>query len=112
MGRTSEIKITVQLDDDKMPVEIMWEATDAGFKGSKPAKTLMLSLWDENEKMTYSVDLWTKEMLLNNMNVHFHQMFLKMADTFEKATNNTNAANKIREFSKDFADELNLPTVG
>ena len=108
--RISEIKLSVKLDDDKMPSDIKWEADDTGFKGSKSAKTLMLSIWDDNEKLTYSIDLWTKEMLLNDMNIHFYQMFLKMADTFEKSTKNSKAANKIREFSKEFAEELKIQT--
>jgi gliding motility-associated protein GldC len=108
MPKKSEIKITVELDDNKMPTKIEWEATDAGFDGKKPAKTLMLSLWDEKENMTYSIDLWTKEMLVNEMNTHFHQVFLKMADTFERATNNKEAAGMIRKFSDELAKKLEL----
>jgi len=102
MTKKSEIKIFVGLDDQKMPVKIEWEADDADFKGTKPAKTLMLSLWDE------SIDLWTKEMTVGEMNVHYHQMLLKMADTFERATRNTEAANLLRDFSSEFAKKLEL----
>ena len=102
MGKISEIKLTIELDETKMPVSINWEATDAGFKGQKPARTMMLSLWDDAEKITYSIDLWTKEMLVEDMKKHFNQIFLKMADTFNKATNNSEAANKIKNFANDF----------
>ena len=106
--RTSEIKLSVKLDDDKMPAAISWEADDAGFKGSKSVKTLMLSLWDDNEKLTYSIDLWTKEMMLNDMNVHFHQMFLKMADTYLLATKNSEISDRIKKFADEFADKLEV----
>lgn len=102
MPKTSEIKITVELTDNKMSEKIEWEATDAGFEGKKSAKTIMLSLWDEKENLTLGIDLWTKEMTIEEMNVHFHQILLKMADTFERATRNTEAANMMRDFSSEF----------
>ena len=108
MGRTSEIKLSVKLDDDKMPAAISWEADDAGFEGSKPSKTLFLSLWDDTEKLTYSIDLWTKEMLLNDMNMHFYQMFQKMADTYQRATNNPDISDMIKKFADEFSDKLEL----
>ena len=108
MSRTSEIKITVELDDKKMPTKIDWEATDAGFKGQKAAKTLMLSLWDEQDNVTYGIDLWIKEMTVEEMQIHFHQIIIKMAGTFERATNNGDAAAMIRNFSNEFAKKFNL----
>jgi len=108
MSRISQIKLTVELDDTKNPVAINWTADEAGFTGSKSAKTLMLSLWDDNEKLTYSIDLWTKEMLLNDMNMHFYQMFQKMADTYKRATNNTEMSDSIRNFANEFSNKLGL----
>ena len=108
MNKKSEIKIFVELDDQKMPVNIKWEATDAGFDGMKPAKTLMLSIWDEKENVTLGIDLWTKEMTVEEMNLHYHQMLFKMADTFERATLNTEAANLLKDFSSEFAKKLEL----
>jgi len=108
MNKKSEIKIFVELDEQKMPVNIEWEATDAGFDGKKSAKTLMLSLWDEKENVTLGIDLWTKEMIVEEMNVHYHQMLFKMADTFERATLNKEAANLLRDFSSEFAKKLEL----
>ena len=108
MNKKSEIKIFVELDDQKMPINIEWEATDAGFDGKKPAKTLMLSLWDEKENVTLGIDLWTKEMTVEEMNVHYHQMLFKMAETFEKATLNKEAASLLRDFSSEFARKLEL----
>ena len=108
MNKKSEIKINVELDDNKMPVKIAWGATDAGFDGKKHAKTLMLSLWDEKENVTLGIDLWTKEMTVEEMNLHYHQMLFKMADTFERATLNTEAANLLKDFSSEFAKILKL----
>ena len=108
MARTSQIKLSVELDDTNNPVAINWSADDAGFEGSKPAKTLILSLWDDREKSTYSIDLWTKEMLLSDMNLHFYQMFQKMADTYHRATKNSEIGESIRKFADEFAGKLEL----
>lgn len=106
MKKESQIKLFITLDEKKMPEKIEWSADDAGFAGRKESQTMMLSLWDKTEKMTYSIDLWTKEMTVEDMQIHFYQVFLKMADTFERATRNSDAANMIRKFSSEF-DETN-----
>ena len=80
--KTSEIKFTIQLDEKKMPKKIEWEATDSGFDGRKPCNSMMISLWDKDERITMGIDLWTKEMLIEDMNIHFYQIFTKMADTY------------------------------
>ena len=108
MSKKSEIKITVSLDDKNNPEKINWEATDSQFEGTKPARTLLLSLWDEKENVTMGIDLWTKEMTVNDMNIHFHQVLLKLADTFERSTRNTETANMIRKFGGEFAEKLEL----
>ena len=108
MSKISEIKMTVRLDDKNNPEKIEWEATDSQFEGKKHAKTLLLSLWDEKENVTLGIDLWTKEMTVNDMNIHFHQVLLKMADTFERSTHNKEAASMIRDFGNDFAKKLDL----
>lgn len=108
MSKKSEIKFYIELDDKKMPEKIEWEATDAEFTGRKESKTMLLSLWDKEENITLGIDLWTKEMMVNDMNVHYHQTFLKMADTYFRATQNNEAANFIRSFANDFAEKLKL----
>ena len=111
MSKTSEIKITVELDDNKMPEKIEWEATDAGFEGRKSSKTLILSLWDSKDNVTYGIDLWTKEMKVEEMHAHYNQILLKMADTFERATNNKDAAGMIRSFIDDFTKKLGMNNI-
>jgi gliding motility-associated protein GldC len=108
MSKTSEIKLTIRLDDNRVPEKIEWEATDSGFDGKKEAESLILSLWDKKEKLTLGIDLWTKEMLVDDMNIHFHQMFLKLADTYRRATKNSEAAGIIENFSAEFARKLEL----
>jgi gliding motility-associated protein GldC len=105
MNKNSQIKLFITLDEKKMPEKIEWEADDAKFSGRKESKTIMLSLWDKDENVTFSIDLWTKEMTINEMQIHFYQIFLKMADTIQRSTNNLETERMIREFANNFAKQ-------
>lgn len=111
MNKQSQINLFITLDEKKMPEKIEWEANDAQFSGLKESKTMMLSLWDKKENVTFSIDLWTKEMTVNDMQIHFYQMLIKMADTFQRATNNSEAAEMIRKFSSDFERKFKLNSI-
>ena len=106
MSRGKEIKFSVELDEDNIPVAIYWEATDAELKGKKACDSLMISIWDKEERNVLSIDLWTKDMMIGEMNTHFFLTFLKMAETYERATNNEEIAEMIKRFANDFADKV------
>ena len=108
MEKISEIKFKISLDEKKVPEKIEWEATDSGFKGKKECSSMMISLWDKEEKATLGIDLWTKEMIIDDMNIHFHQIFNKLAETYERSTKNKDIANMIKNFSADFAEKTEL----
>jgi hypothetical protein len=52
VNKNSEIKISIQLDRNKVPEKIQWQADDAEFDGMKEAKSLILSLWDKQDNVT------------------------------------------------------------
>ena len=108
MSKTSKIIFTIQLDDKNLPQKIEWEADDADFKGKREAKTLMLSFWDKQDSVTMGIDLWTKEMLVDDMNIHYHQILVKLADTYQSATGNIDVALMIKKFAAEFAEKLKL----
>lgn len=108
MSNKSEIKFLIQLDDKKMPEKIEWQADDADFIGMKEAKTMMLSLWDKEDKVTLGIDLWTNDMLVDDMNLHFYQIILKLGDTYRKSTNNLETAKMFDNFASEFAGKLKL----
>jgi gliding motility-associated protein GldC len=106
--KNSEIRIFVELNEDNYPESLKWEATDAGFNGLKESTSMLLSFWDKDEKVTLGLDLWTKDMLIDDMYVHYYQVLEKMADTLQNSTANQQAADMIRTFASGFADSLNL----
>ena len=82
---TSTIELKVELDDNRIPEKLNWTAEDGGIKDQE-AKAMMLSVWDEKEQETLRIDLWTKDMPVDNMKVFFHQTLVAMSNTFQKAT--------------------------
>src|SRR5665647_3024670 len=68
----------------------------------------MIALWDTEEKNTLRIDLWTKDMMVDEMKQFYHQNLLSMADTFERATGEVEAAKAMRNFAQEFGERLNL----
>jgi len=108
MSKKTTITLNIELDAQDVPQSISWQADDAGIEGTKSADAMLLSLWDQNEKVTFGIDLWTNNLLVDNMNILFHQTFLKMADTYTRATNNFEVSEMIRKLADDFAEKLSL----
>ena len=69
---------------------------------------LLLGIWDPKTAHTLKIDLWTKEMTVDDMKRFFHQTLLTMADSFERATNEHEMATDMREFSRYFGEQMGL----
>lgn len=104
---TSEIKFKVDLDENRVPEEITWSAEDGGVK-DEASKAIMLSVWDSKHKDTLRMDLWTKDMPVDEMKQFFHQTLVSMADTFQRATNDDKMSATMRDFCDYFAEKLEL----
>ena len=106
MSKTSEIKFTITLDENKLPVAINWEATDSNDKSE--CKAIMLALWDKNEQNTLRIDLWTKEMMVDEMKQFFHQNLLSVGDTFKRATGEEKIIGDLQDYCAHFAEKMNI----
>ena len=108
MSRTAEIKLTVDLDNADVPTRIEWQASEGQENGPVLCQSMMLSVWDSENKTTAAIDLWIKDMTIDDMNLYFYQVIHKMADTYLRATKNEEVANSIHEFGERFAEKLSL----
>ena len=104
---TSEIKIDVALDENKIPEALKWTATDGGIVDQE-TKAMMLAVWDHKAKEALRIDLWTKDMPLDEMKIFFHQTLSAMADTFYRATNDEKMTDTMKDFCDYFAEKLEL----
>ena len=104
---TSEIKFLVELDENRVPESLSWTAKDGGVE-AEPAKAIMLSIWDSRAQETMRIDLWTKDMPVDEMKKFFHQTLVAMSDTFKRATDDEKMADTMKDFCDYFAEKLDL----
>ncbi len=106
-AETSEIQLKITLDENRIPEKLSWSAEDGGIVNEE-AKAMLLSVWDSRNKESLKIDLWTKDMPLDEMKVFFHQTLLSMADTFMKATQDEKMTATMKDFCDYFAEKLEL----
>jgi len=98
----SDIHIKVMLDPNKIPEKIVWNASDSTAAEFQQAKAMCLAFWDGADKSAMRIDLWTKDMMVDEMGDFFYQMMMTMADTFNRATRNEELCEEMKAFSRDF----------
>lgn len=103
----SEINFTIGLDENKVPESIEWSASDGGVNHAA-AKGMLLSVWDKKQGDTLKIDLWTKDMLADEMKRLVHQTLLGLSDTLERATDDKSAATEIRQFAQQLGEKMDL----
>jgi gliding motility-associated protein GldC len=104
---TSEIKFLIDLDENRVPEKLQWTAEDGGVN-QQQAKAIMLSIWDSKEQETLRIDLWTKDMPVDEMKKFFHQTLVAMSDTFQRATDDQQMTDTMKDFCDYFAEKMEL----
>jgi gliding motility-associated protein GldC len=72
------------------------------------AKAMLLSVWNSEKKESLKIDLWTKDMPVDEMKIFFHQTLIAMSDTFLKATQDEKMTATMRDFCDYFAEKLDI----
>lgn len=104
---TSEIRLKVGLDENRVPEELNWTAQDGGVQ-EEEAKAMLLSVWDSKRKESLKIDLWTKDMPVDEMKIFFHQTLVTLSDTFMKATQDERMTATMKDFCDYFAEKMEL----
>jgi len=111
--KTSDIHLTVKLDEDNVPTKINWSAGDSPNGPSEAeAKAFLLSIFDKANKDTLKIDLWTKEMQVHEMDRFFFQTLRALADTYFKATQNKQLAVDMQRFVQYFGEQTEIISKG
>ena len=98
----SNIHIKVQLDADKVPQQISWSASESTAEDPQKAKAMVMAFWDATDKSAMRIDLWTKDMMVDEMADFYYQVIMTMADTFHRATKNDELTSDMKGFAKQF----------
>ncbi|HEY1018418.1 MAG TPA: gliding motility protein GldC [Sediminibacterium sp.] len=98
----STISIEIELDENKVPQQIQWKASDSTADMMQAAKSMMVAFWDGADKSALRIDLWTKEMMVDEMADFYYQTLMGMADTYLRATQNKELVDDMKAFAKEF----------
>ena len=104
--KSSTITIDVQLNENRVPENILWSASDTTIEERQKAKAMMLAFWDSAEKAALRIDLWTKDMMMDEMTDFFYQTLMTMADTYDRATKDAEGTEDMKKFAKDFYNKF------
>ncbi len=104
---TSKITLEVTLDENRVPEQLNWTAEDGGIV-KEEAKAMLLSVWDSKNQESLKIDLWTKDMPVDEMKIFFHQTLVAMSETYMKATQDEKMTATMRDFCEYFAEKLQL----
>ncbi len=104
--RNTDISFKVELDNNNFPVKINWQASDAK---NVPFDTQAISLnvWDPNEFNTLRIDLWTKDMRVNDMKKFFIDCLGGLAQTILNSTGDSFLSNEVNSLCEKLAKHIN-----
>lgn len=101
------LKFEIELDENHLPLDIQMEASN-GAASEDNIKALMISAWEANKKETLRIDLWTKDMPVNEMFIMYYQTMIAMANTLERATGHEKLAGALKDYCDFFAKETKI----
>lgn len=100
--KKSEIKLTVELDKDNIPEKIFWDADEKDQPGSSETKSISLSLWDQENKNTMRIDLWTKDMPVDEMKRFYIDCLGGLSQSILNATGDDYMSQEISDLCDRF----------
>jgi len=103
----SKLTFDLELDDNNVPKRIIMNSSDNQAENIL-LKSIMIAAWDEKKKETLRVDLWTKEMMVNEMFIMYHQTLMAMANTLSKSTGQDKLAGALKDYCNFFAHDTNI----
>lgn len=106
----SEINFKVTLDDQSIPEQIQWTATDNPNEGIEETKSIFVGVWDHYHKGTLALPLWTKDMDVLEMKRFYIEVIGSVANTLVDATGDEKMAglidNLCRTLTKNLQEEI------
>jgi len=107
----SNIQVQISLDEQKIPQQIEWSASDSSAEEAQAARAMMLTFWDPSDKTALRIDLWTKEMMVDEMADFFYQNIMGMGDTYLRATQDKALAEEFKTFAKLFYQKFRASQI-
>ena len=99
--KKAKINIEIELNENNIAENISWLASDSG-QDYIDSKSMILSMWDGEKKEALSIDIWTKDMTVQEMKFFTFQILLKMNEVIKKSTGDEKLVSEMRKFIKKF----------
>lgn len=106
--KESEINIKIGSDEQNNPLAIQWMASDSGVNEYRESKAMFLSFWDVKENNSMRIDLWNKDLMVEEMYFFIYQNIISMSETMVRSTNNQALAQHMQDFAAWFAKESGI----
>ena len=68
----------------------------------------MISIWDGEQKSSLKINLWTKEMMAEEMKFFTFQMLDALADNYQKSVGDEKISVEIKDFAKKIGKAINV----
>ena len=99
--KKAKINIEIELNENNIAENISWLASDSG-QDYIDSKSMILSMWDGEKKEALSIDIWTKDMTVQEMKFFTFQILLKMNEVIKKSTGDEKLVSEMQKFIKKF----------
>ena len=111
----AQINIKVELNKDRIPERIQWQADEALEGQEQETKAMRLSIWDEKEQQTLRLELWTNQLRIDEMKRFYIDMLGDMSQSILNATGDTFMSEQLRKTCEELAayhaSELKKPST-
>jgi gliding motility-associated protein GldC len=105
----SEINFKVELDNNNVPEKIWWDATEKPEPGLSETKAISISLWDHLQKNTMRIDLWGKEMPIEEMKRFYIDCLGGLAQSILSSTGDEKMSGEINALCERLAKQVANP---
>ena len=103
--RKTDVSFNVELDNSNFPEKIIWKASDAGREPNE-TKAISLNVWDHTQQNTLRIDLWTKDMRIDDMKKFFLDCLGGLAQTILSSTGDTYLSNEVNTLCDKLAKHI------
>lgn len=100
--KKSKIEFEIELDDQNIPEKMFWNATDKEDDGIDQTKSISISLWDHLNKNTMRIDLWTKDMSVDEQKRFYVDCIGGLAQSILTATGDEYMASEMEKLCENF----------
>jgi gliding motility-associated protein GldC len=104
--KESEISLRIKLDDKNVPEKIYWNASDKEDQGEEETKSISLNIWDQLNSNTLRIDLWTKDMPVDEMKRFYVDCLGGLAQSVLNATGDEFMSTEMNKLCEKFVKHI------